>query len=229
MTLGKPLLVILLVILLPSCVSHSERMKQILAKVPQQDLAYVIGKYAVECEPDGNDCYQSFNSISINYKDSLGNDFPGLLISTRGSMFGSDTTYDFVSPETREKGYYFCHPVPKSSYSVYSFSFYNFANGGSGYSIEKDQQFDIPFSVNKGEVAYIGKLKLSSSSGDNIFGMKIYGPGVLLLSDGADVDITNALKKCPSSVHNAKVKNIALKAALAKGHPLVFDEAANYK
>ncbi len=45
MTLSKPLLVILLIILLPSCVSHSERVKQILAKVPQQDLAYICLLY----------------------------------------------------------------------------------------------------------------------------------------------------------------------------------------
>jgi hypothetical protein len=66
-----------------------------------------------------------------------------------------------------------------------------------------------------GEVAYVGTLKLTTSAGKNIFGMKLSAPGVLLLSSSPGEGMAAALKKCPEAVRGKQVRDASLRATEA--------------
>lgn len=206
------------------CASVSEIKEQRIATLPEDQRTYVIGRYAVECMPHNDKCGQVFNDISVYYLSSAGDRYKGFLNSTQGNIFGGDTVYDFVSPELHERGYYFCEIFPSGEHAFNSFRYYNFAGGGSGYSLRKESEFRLPFTTEPGEVVYVGRLKLTTETGRNILGMKLPAPGILLLSNAPQIDIPLALEKCPEAVRSAHVRDAPLHAAMAKGHMLVQDE-----
>ncbi|WDE00123.1 hypothetical protein [Thalassomonas actiniarum] len=215
----KQILSILVILVLSGCVSTAEKMKSIVENIPEQERAYVLGKFSIQCRPSGNDCDQVFNSLSLFYRETKGKDFPGTLNSTSGAMFGKDTTFDFISPEDQEKGFYFCQAVPASEYAFYTYRYYNFANGGSGYSLNKEGFFDLPFTANSKQLTLLGELKLTTNKGENLFGMDIYGPGQVIMKKISDKETALAVKKCPSSVRDFKLVVTDFKA---NDHPLII-------
>ena len=62
---------------------------------------------------------------------------------------------------------------------VTHFNTMHFADGVSSFSVDAESHFKLPFSVSKTEVAYVGQLKMTLSSGKNTFCMKVYGSGIL--------------------------------------------------
>lgn len=208
------------VLLLSACSSISEQRAQRVAAIPEEKRAYIIGAYAVGCEPTKDSCRQAFNSISTSYRNVEDKDFDSRFDFITGSVFSSDTVPDYIRMDRQDKGMYFCVPLPAGRYSVYAYDFYNFAGGGSGYSMKKENHFDLPFSVSEGEVAYLGTLKISAATGKNIFGMRLPAPGVLLLSSSPGDAIDKALQKCPEHVRSRPVRNAALRADGASPHVL---------
>lgn len=208
------------VLLLSACSNLSEKGSQRLAAIPEEKRAYIIGAYAVGCEPTKDGCRQAFNSISTYYRNVEDKDFDSRFQFISGSVFSSDTVPDYIRTDRQDKGRYFCVPLPAGRYSVYAYDFYNFAGGGSGYSMKKENHFDLPFSVSEGEVAYLGTMKMSAATGKNIFGMTLPAPGVLLLSSSPDDAIDKALQKCPQHVRTRPVRNAALRANGASSYVL---------
>ena len=209
-------------LVLGACATAADVMRERVEKIPEADRAYIIGAFAVECVPDGADCGQTFNQISLHYR-GVGNDMWGLMHSTQGGMFGSNTVYDFTRPEAKEKGFYFCDGLPAGSWMFDSFAFYNFANGGSGYSMKDEAKFNLPFTVKPGEVVYLGKLEVTLTHGKNVFHMDVTAPGDLVLSSDPEHEIAAAMAKCPANVQNRTVRSNVLKAEMAQGHRLVHD------
>ena len=207
-----------------SCASSPNVLTQRLAATPVASHAYIIGTYVVSCEPRNERCNQAFNSLSTHYSAVDNKDARGRLNSTSGSIFGNDTTYDFVDLPRAERGFHFCIALPAGDYEFHTFDFYSFAGGGSGYSLPEKSQFSLPFSIAPGEVAYVGRLKLTTTTGQNIFGMKLPAPGLLLLSSDTSEAQAAALQKCPDAVRSRTIRDATLKVAMAKGNPLVQPE-----
>jgi hypothetical protein len=208
--------------ILGACATAADVMRERVEKIPEADRSYMIGVYAVECVPDGDDCGQTFNQIALHYH-GVGNDMWGLLHSTQGDLFGHNSVYDFTRPDAHEKGFYFCEGIPAGAWAFDSYSFYNFANGGGGYSMKPEARFDLPFTLKPGEVVYLGKLKVMLTHGKNFFRMNVTAPGVLALSSDPEHETAAALAKCPASVQSRTVRSNVLKAGMAHGHPLVHD------
>lgn len=217
--------IVALTVSLTSCVTPQQIMKERVNAIPETKRAYVLGRYTVECEPTRNDCRQEFNSLTVNYRSTT-SDFFGFLDSTHGSIFGHDTVYDFVDPSRREKGYYFCEVVPAEAFAFFSYRFWNFAGGGSGYSVREESYFNLPFSLAPGEIVYVGRLKLTTAKGKNMFGMSLPTPGILLLSEN-QTDIASALQKCPANIRTRSVRNAPLKIPAQNPSPLVGEEGNN--
>lgn len=179
----------------------------------------MIGTFVVTCEPKNERCAQTFNVLSAYYR-SADKSSRGSLRSEQGSMFRDDTVYDFVDQARREKGYYFCIALPPGDYAFHTIDFYNYSGGGTGYSVREENQFNLPYSLAPGEVVYVGRLKVTTTIGQNIFGMKLKAPGALLLSNNA-TESAAALQKCPENVRGRTVRDASLKVAMANGNPLV--------
>lgn len=197
-------------IALSACTTTSEIMNQRLAAIPESERAYVIGTYAVDCTPRDSKCSHAFNSISTYYRNIADKEVRGRLNWTTGSMFGTDTAHDYIWPDRQEKGHHFCIALPAGRYEVYTYDFYNFAGGGSGYSIREEGQFKLPFTLAAGEVINIGKLHITTSTGKNFFGMTLPAPGVLLLSKSTPEASAEALGKCPPSTRSRAVRDASL-------------------
>lgn len=212
-------------ILLSGCVSYSEVQKKRVDAIPLASRAYLVGAFVVSCTPREGACNQTFNSISLYYQSLTDPDFGGMLDSMPFNMFGGATIYDIVDTSQKETGIYFCDTVPAGRIALVSYRFYNFAGGGSGYSLSKDKQFSVPFDVAAGEILDLGRLKVTTGVGENIFGMDLNVPGHLLLSDLNSEQQRLALAKCPPDAQSAPVRQAHLRAVMANGHPLVQDEA----
>ena len=199
------------VLLISGCSNMAEQRAQRLAAIPEAKLSYVIGTYAVGCERNKDQCRQLFNAISTSYRNLDDKDLDSGVGIVTGRMFGDDTALDFANMERRENGIYFCQPQPAGRYSIFAYSFYNFAGGGSGYSMSKEQHFNVPFTLAEGEVVDIGTLKISAALGKNLFGMSLPAPGILHLSGARDDAVAKALQKCPESVRNRAVRTVTLR------------------
>ncbi len=206
---------------LSGCATGPNVLTQRLSAIPAENHSYIVGTYVVTCEPRRERCDQAFNSISAYYRSSSDKDASGRLNSVTGSMFSNDTAYDFVDLTRKEKGFHFCIPLPAGDYVFYTFDFYNFAGGGSGYSIPEKNQFKLPLSLTSGEVAYVGRLKLTTTTGKNIFGLPLPAPGILLLSSDTTEIQKAALSKCPDIARSRPIRDASLTPAMANGNPLV--------
>ena len=220
-----PLLLGSALLLLSSCATTTEIVNQRLASIPEAERAYVIGTYAVDCTPRGAKCSHAFNSISTYYRNVADKEVRGRLNWTTGSMFVSDTAHDYMLPDRQEKGYHFCLALPPGKYEVYTYDFYNFAGGGSGYSIREEGQFKLPFTLSAGEVVDLGKLHITTSTGKNFFGMKLPAPGVLLLSKSVPEASGAALGKCPPSARSRPIRDSALVGSGYSSSPFVRSQA----
>jgi hypothetical protein len=216
----------LFALILTACATNASRVNEKLASIPEAERAYVIGTFAVECEPQKENCFHRFNSLTTFFKNLEDKSIGGNLNATFGSVLGKDTTYDFVNREKKEKGFHFCIALPAGSYAFNTISFYNFAGGGSGFSIKEENQFKLPFNLTKGEIAYVGKLKMTTSESKGLFGVGVAGPGKLLLSSDPLEGSKAAAQKCPESVRNNTVRNSSLNVADAKGNTFVQADIA---
>jgi hypothetical protein len=210
--------------ILAGCATNSDRINERLAGIPESGRAYLTGTFAVECSPQKENCYHMFNSLTAYFKNLEDTDVGNNLNATFGGAIIKDTEYDFVNREKREKGYHFCMALPAGPYAFYTLTFTNFAGGGTGYSIKKENQFNLPFTLAKGEIINIGKVKITTESGKNIFGLGVALPGHLSISPVTDQDIKSAIQKCPESVRNKTVRNAFLKIEDAKGNSFVKAE-----
>lgn len=220
-----PLLLCFVALLMSSCATTTEIVNQRLASIPEAERAYVIGTYAVDCTPSNSRCFHAFNSISTYYRNVTDKEVRGRWNWTTGAVFGSDTVHDYILPEHKEKGYYFCLALPIGKYEVFTYDFYNFAGGGSGYSIREEGQFKLPFTLSAGEVVDIGKLHVTTSTGKNFFGMRLPAPGVLLLSRSSPEASGAALSKCPPSARSRAIRDSALTASGYSPSPFVRSQA----
>lgn len=202
--------------LLGGCGTPEGRALQAAETLPEADRAYIIGTQAVECVPRRGKCLQGFNVMSINYRSTDGKGVDARLRFQVPNGFGGETVPDYEHPERHEKGAYFCLALPPGRYQIYGYEFLN-PGGSNNYSLRKEHEFDIPFTLAPGEVVHLGKLKLTNDVGENLFGMKLSAPGKLLLSSAPSADIAAALKKCPESVRGRKVRDAALKAPAGAG------------
>jgi hypothetical protein len=204
---------------LSACASRPDTITQRLSATPQEKYSYVIGTYVVTCEPRKERCDQAFNEISTAFRSADDKTAYRALNSVSGSIFNKNTVYDFVDQTRKEKGFHFCIPLPAGDYGFFAFNFYNYAGGGSGYWIGEKNVFNLPFSLAAGEVAYVGRLKIKTTSG--MVSMRFPAPGILLLSsDNAEVQRT-ALQKCPEGVRTRPIRDASLKPSMANGNPLV--------
>lgn len=134
----------------------------------------------------------------------------GLFISSR--LQADNTSHDYML-QAGEKGQYFCIALPPGDYEFYTYDFYNFAGGGSGYSLPERSQFKVNFPVAPGEVVNVGKLHVTSSTGKNMFGMTLPAPGVLLLADVTSEAANAAQAKCPEPARTSKARPAKLRPA----------------
>jgi hypothetical protein len=207
--------------LLAACASGPSPLVQRLQATPEAERAYIVGTYVVTCRPMWDRCDQQFNSLSTYFRSKTDKGVEGRLSSTFGSVFSADPSFDFVDKEVGEKGFHFCMALPAGAYEFYSYDFYNYAGGGSGFSFPEKDQFSVPFSVAPGEVVALGRLKLSTAVGQNVFGMKLPAPGVLMLSPSLSAAPSVLLQKCPEAVRNRPVKPIDLYQAITVSTPMV--------
>jgi hypothetical protein len=119
---------------------------------------------------------------------------------------------------------YFCLALPPGVYSIYGYDFINFAGGGTGYRFPKKNEFDLPFTLAPGEVVYLGTIKMTTGTGNNIFGMTLNAPGIMMLSSQHQQGIDAALKKCPENVRRRPVRDASLRVTDA-ATPFVVAEA----
>ena len=85
----------------------------------------------------------------------------------------------------------------------------------------EEYEFALPFSLAPGEVAYVGRLKVTTETARNVFGMKIQVPGKLLLSSEPTEARLEAMRKCPESVRNSPIRDATLKLEMIRGNPVV--------
>lgn len=201
--------------LVAGCQTPEAALKQRTDAIPESQRAYIIGTLAVGCRPGKDACIQAFNAITAYYRNTDGANLDGRLSFVSGSMFSDDTRPDIIRADRGDKASHFCIALPAGAYQFYAYDFYNYAGGGSGYRLARDKYFDLPFTLAPGEVAYVGTLKLTTEVGQNIFGMKLAAPGVLLLSSSPDTGIPAALQKCPESVRGREVRDASLHASEA--------------
>ena len=191
---------------LTSCATGPSPLDQRLASIPSNDHAFIVGTFLVTCRPSGSYCVQAFNSLSTYYRSQVDSGIWGTLSSTYGSMFSENTKFDFVDQAGGQKGFHFCIALPAGAFEFYSYSFYNYAGGGSGFSLPKKNQFSVPFSLAPGELLNLGQIKLSTTVGKNMFGMSLPAPGSLIFSPSSSPVLADAIKKCPESVRARPMK-----------------------
>ena len=219
---------LLAVVHLAACTTPAERLSQQVALVPEADRSYMVGNYAVDCEPSGSSCAHAFNAISVYYRQTAKPEIQGRLSWIRGSMLADNTSHDYML-EAGEKGQYFCVTLPPGDYEFYTYDFYNFAGGGSGYSIPERSQFKVNFSVAPGEVVNVGKLHVTTGTGKNVFGMTLPAPGVLVLSDLTTDAVNAAQAKCPDRARRSNARPAKLSPVAPTPFVRTHQSAANMR
>jgi len=140
------------------------------------------------------------------------------LESIIGKTFGGDTQYDFA--DNRERGYYFCFPLPAGKYAFFELGYYNFGGVGSGFYTKKEDWFDLPFEVSPGQITDLGALTVTSSAGKNLLGLTAYGPGYLAIGEKRENGLARTLEKCQitdrTKVVNAELRRFAGKSPLVR-------------
>ncbi|MBA8888886.1 hypothetical protein FHW12_003122 [Dokdonella fugitiva] len=207
---------IVLVTGLSGCASQQEILEERVAAIAEPARSYVIGTYVVDCEPRGEDCGQTFNAINANFHDVADPKNWSWLSSVHGDAFGHNTEYDFTSAAQKEKGYYFCLPLMPATYAFSTISYQNFAGGGSGFNLRKDEQFDARFSLGSAETVYIGRIHVTTSRARNLIGIPLSAPGMMIVSSGSESERQAALAKCPASIQKRLVRTAYLGDAVVR-------------
>ncbi|GLP95999.1 hypothetical protein [Paraferrimonas sedimenticola] len=214
-------------VLATGCAIPTNPLQLELESLPEADKAYIVGKFITQCSGGMEGCTQRFNSIWASYSNTQLEGYSDIIQSRFGSIQDKDTEYDFIDPVAGEKGFYFCKAIPAGNYALTSFSYYSYGGGGHGFHSRKASPFEIPFSLKKGEVAYLGQLRLTVLFGaKNSLGIQDYQPGWLELATNAEQDISYAVAKCPVDVKVDEVSNKPLNPVLANS-PLVISGPAS--
>lgn len=200
-------------------------MNKAIALVGENQRAYMLGRYTIDCVPEGGDCAQRFNNISVLYGNNHFDGLVGSISSSYGSMFIDDTKFDFINIDKQEKGFYFCHELPPNNYSIFDLRFYHLS--GRLHYLNPESFIDLPVHIVPSEAVYVGNLKVTTSIAKNMLGLNISSPGSIVLSLPRIEEVQKAMEKCPESAKDKKVRFSPLNAKMANGHPLVLDSSAN--
>ncbi len=218
---AKTIVLLVVSLLLASCAGGPSRLKSRLDMVPEAQRGYVVGTYSISCVMHGDQCGQVFNSISAEYRMATDHALHNALYWTYGSVFGHDTTHDYVNAVEGHKGFHFCIALPPGDFEFYSIGFFNFARGGSGYSLRSDDYFSIRFVVKPGEVVDIGTIRVTTEKGRNFFGMPLPAPGMMLLSESRNAETDAARAKCPEAAQKIPIARRFLTIPEGKTTPFV--------
>ncbi len=213
--------VIMVTVILSGCASGPTPLQNRIDSIPEMQRGYAIGTYSVDCRVHRDSCIQAFNSITAYYRMTTDHEIRGNLDWTFGSLFRTNPTHDYINSEEGHKGFHFCVALPPGSYEFHSISYYNFAGGGSGYSVREKDFFSVPFLINPGEVSDLGSIRVTTTTGKNIFGMTLPAPGVMQISSARASDSKAAIMKCPESAKTMDVLSSPLQPAPGIPSPFV--------
>ncbi|MCE2028460.1 hypothetical protein [Sessilibacter corallicola] len=188
------------------CATLEQKRQAIEASLDESERAYLVGKYSTQCKGNSNKtkCAQHFNSISVSFKSTDNDRIWDRLASTQGG-FSGNSVYDEVKPELDEKSIYFCRILPEGEYKFYTTSYWNYAGGGSGYSLRKEDYFTVPFSLKAEKITTVDHIKLTTRQGKNLIGLALTLPGQLELKPLSKEELSLAIKKCPVEAHDKPI------------------------
>lgn len=216
----KTIAVAVLVTTLAGCASGPRIIETRVRSTPESQRGYIVGTFSVDCEVKRGSCEQGFNSISADYRMKTEPEVWSRVGSTQGATFGGDSVHDYVNSAEGYKVFGFCTVLPPGEYEFYSHTYYDFAGGGSGYSMREKDYYSIPFVVRAGEISNIGRIHMTTTKGENLLGMSVSGPGVMLLIPSGVTDAELAVSKCPGTAKHMPLRDVQLH--LAPGRPSPF-------
>lgn len=189
-------------LLIAGCAPMDEKRKALENSLAPEERAYVIGKFSTQCFSNSTKtkCTQTFNLIDVHYKSTNGDGFIDSLSSTHGGI-RNNSIYDEIKPEFEEKSFYFCRVLPEGEYAFYDLRYWNFAGGGSGYSMKKADHYNVSFNLKSQTVTNIDQLKVTTNQGL---------PGHLELRPLSEEEVQLALDKCPAEAKNKPLVNAQL-------------------
>jgi hypothetical protein len=199
---------------------------KISAEMPNDKVGYVLASYSITCKDivpifGPPKCMQAFNSMSTTYFDTSDKSKVGRFEFVTGKMFGDDDIPDVASPAEHTR--FYCLRLPVGNYSFRTVNFYNFAGGGSGYSINEKEYFNVPFVVEPNTIRYIGSFKLTTTLGKNMLGSEVLAPGQLEIGSNQSRDIPAALKKCDSKIPSKdSILTLPVNAGAIAAHPALL-------
>jgi hypothetical protein len=211
---------------LAACTPYTQVKQQRLEAVPLSERGYVIGRYGVDCwNKSKTKCHQSFNALTTYFgqveRPANENEFiPGILKAEFGSILGNDTVWDIVDMESRQRWFYFCEVVRGGEQEFHGMRYWNYAGGGSGYSVPDEGSLGLRFDAPAGVVTYIGWIKAATGDGRNFVGMRLPSPLGLQVGEGSEDDYAQALQRCPAEAQALPVQRVVLDPASAR-HPMV--------
>ncbi len=188
------------------CATLEQKRQAIENSLGESERAYLVGKYSTQCKgnSDKTKCAQHFNSISVSFKSTDNDKIGDRLASTQGG-FSGNSVYDEVKPELDEKSIYFCRILPEGEYKFYTTGYWNYAGGGSGYALRKEDYFSVPFSLKAEMITTVDQIKLTTEQGKNLIGLALTLPGPLELKPISEEELQLAIKKCPVAAHDKPI------------------------
>lgn len=192
-----------------------------LGSIPEAQRGYIVGMLSVSCEVKRGTCEQGFNSISAQYRMTTDHEVWSQISSIQGSTFRGDTVHDYINSSEGHKGFSFCTALPPGTYEFHAHSYYDFAGGGSGYSVREKDYYSIPFVVKPGEISDLGMIRITSTKGANIFGMPLSAPGVMVLMSAGATAAESRVAKCPDTAKRMPVHEVPLRLAPGQASPFV--------
>lgn len=208
---------------LSGCATVYEGLQAKTAALPEASRAYVMGAYSVDCRAGTGGCVQAFNEISAEYRSQVDPLLRGTLASVWGNVIKGDTVHDEVDAAAGTRTFFFCVPLAPGPYEFHALSYYNYAGGGTGYSMRPEQFFSVPFVLQPGELVNVGRLHVASTRGKNVFGMTLSGPGALYLAPGSPTTRQAALRKCPAVVQDRPTRDATLRVKPGDTSPFVVE------
>jgi hypothetical protein len=224
--MSRLLIVLISSAMLTGCVSGPTALEKRLDVIPETQRGYIVGTYAVDCKLFKSSCEQVFNSISARYHMVSNVAIHGRLNWTVGSLFVDDTVHDYLNATEGHKGFHFCVALPPGDYKFFSVEYYNVAGGGSGYSLREEDYFSLPFTVRPGEMADVGTIHVTTTTGRNVFRMPLPAPGVMRVAPPATQLASSVLAKCPDTAKSMSVRPSPLR--LAPGTASSFVEGGGW-
>jgi hypothetical protein len=199
-SIQRSIFIILGACALQACTTPGAARQQILETVAPDQLAYVVGKYTVSCEPndDATDCRPPFNRIAIYFKGGPPEVFRDDISVETSTLGAENPDFDIIDAKANTGSVYFCRPVPPGDYSIYSMTYWNFAGGGSGFYLNDNKSFHVPFRAKPGTLSVLDHLTVTSGQRKTLLGRSVGTPGGIEFSSLNDAEIQRAVDKCPA-------------------------------